>query len=71
LIEEVRDISEIRKNITVGAANNFGTGGIATKLDAAELALSYGISTILTDGGKPRSLEALAGGTQKGTVFLA
>jgi len=71
LVEEVRDIDEVRKNISIGAANNFGTGGIATKLDAAKLALGYGIHTILADGGKPRSLEALAAGNQKGTVFLA
>ena len=71
LVEEVRDIAQVRKNITIGETNSFGTGGIATKLDAAEMALSYGISTIITDGGKPRSLEALAAGTQKGTVFLS
>ncbi|MCL2243951.1 MAG: glutamate 5-kinase [Treponema sp.] len=71
LVEEVRDIDSVRKNITIGAANNFGTGGIATKLDAAQLALSYGIPTILTNGGSPRSVEALAAGAQKGTVFLA
>jgi glutamate 5-kinase len=71
LVEEVRDIGTVRKNITIGATNSFGTGGIATKLDAAELSLSYGIPTILTHGGKPRSLEALAAGTQKGTVFFA
>jgi len=71
LIEEVRNIEDIRKNITIGDTNNFGTGGITTKLDAAEMALSYGISTILADGGKPRSLEALASGSQKGTMFLA
>jgi len=70
LVEEVRDLTEIRKNITIGAANDFGTGGIATKLDAAELALSYGIPAILANGGKPRCLEALASGNQKGTVFL-
>jgi len=70
LVEQVRDIAEVRKNISIGATNNFGTGGIATKLDAAEMALSYGIQTILANGGKPRSLEALAAGNQKGTVFL-
>ena len=71
LLEEVSNIKEIRKNITIGEANSFGTGGIATKLDAAEMALSYGIPTILADGGKPNSLEALTEGKQKGTVFLA
>jgi glutamate 5-kinase len=71
LVEEVRDIDAVSKNINMGAANNFGTGGIATKLDAAKLALSYGIPAILAHGGKPRCLEALAAGSQKGTVFLA
>ena len=71
LVNVVRDIKEIRKSITIGATNDFGTGGISTKLDAAEMALSYGISTILTDGGKPRCLESLLAGTQKGTVFAA
>jgi len=71
LVEEVRDIEAVRKNISIGEANNFGTGGIATKLDAAKLALSYGIPTILAHGGKPRCLEALAAGNQKGTVFPA
>ena len=69
LVEEVRDIDAVRKNITLGAANNFGTGGIATKLDAAQLALSYGIPTILANGSYPRCVEALASGAQKGTVF--
>jgi glutamate 5-kinase len=71
LVEEVRDIDEVRKNISIGSTNNFGTGGIATKLEAAKRAFAYGIPTILAHGGRPRSLEALAAGTQKGTAFLA
>ena len=71
LIEEVRDIDTLRKKISIGAANTLGTGGIATKLDAAGMAIHYSIPTILTHGSKPRSLEALAAGGQKGTVFLA
>ncbi|MDR0444004.1 MAG: glutamate 5-kinase [Treponema sp.] len=70
LVEEVRDIEAVRNNITIGAANNFGTGGIATKLDAAQLAFGYSIPTILAHGGRPRSLEALAAGSQKATAFL-
>ena len=70
LLEEVRDIEDVRKNIVIGEVNSFGTGGVATKLDAAALVLSYGIPAILADGGKPRCMEALAAGKQKGTVFL-
>jgi glutamate 5-kinase len=70
LITEVRDLVSVRANISAGGANSFGTGGIATKLDAAELLLSYGIPMILSNGGRPRALEALSAGTQQGTAFL-
>jgi len=70
LIEEVRNIDSLRENISIGSTNNFGTGGIVTKLDAAQMALSYGIPTILAHGGKSRAMEALAAGKQKGTAFL-
>jgi len=70
LIEEVRNIDALRENISIGSTNDFGTGGIATKLDAAQLALSYGIPTILAHGGKGCVMEALAAGRQKGTAFL-
>jgi glutamate 5-kinase len=71
LVEEVWDITALRKNISIGEANDFGTGGIATKLDAAEMAISYGIPVILANGRKPKSLETLALGNQKGTAFYA
>jgi glutamate 5-kinase len=71
LVEEVRDIEAVSKTIIVGAASNFGTGGIATKLSAAARALAYGIPVILAHGDKPRSLETLAAGEQKGTAFPA
>jgi glutamate 5-kinase len=71
LIEEVWNIDELRKNISIGAANDFGTGGIATKIDAAQLAIGYSIPTILANGSKPRSLEALASDKLKATAFLA
>lgn len=70
LVEEVKNIDEVRNNISIGATNSFGTGGIATKLEAAQRAYAYGIPTLLAHGSKPRCLEALASGAQKGTAFL-
>ncbi|AEF86258.1 glutamate 5-kinase [Treponema primitia ZAS-2] len=70
LIGEVRDIEAVKQSITIGSANSFGTGGIATKLEAAKRAASYGIPTVLAHGGGCRVLEALAAGTQQGTAFL-
>jgi glutamate 5-kinase len=71
LVSEVRNIAEIRERISIGGVNSFGTGGIATKIEAAQRTTPYGISVILAHGGRPRALEALAAGTQRGTAFLA
>jgi glutamate 5-kinase len=71
LVHEVSNIDDVRKNITIGSTNDFGTGGIATKLEAAQRAAFYGIPTILAHGGRERCLEALASGKQQGTAFLA
>ena len=69
-VEKVHSIDEIRKKVVIGNPNDFGTGGIATKLSAAEKAFSYGIPTIIANGSRPRALEALAAGKQQGTVFI-
>ncbi|MFQ3547589.1 MAG: glutamate 5-kinase [Termitinemataceae bacterium] len=70
LIEEVSDLRALCSSISVGSANSFGTGGISTKLEAAEKVLNYGIPMILAHGAKPRVLEALREGRQKGTAFI-
>ena len=70
LVEEVHDIDSMRNNVSIGAISSFGTGGIATKLTAAQKACTYGIPTIIAHAGRPRCLEALAAGRQKGTLFL-
>jgi glutamate 5-kinase len=70
LVPVVRDIAAVKASITVGTANSFGTGGIATKIEAAQRVVSYGIPMILAHGGRKRVLEALAAGTQQGTAFL-
>jgi glutamate 5-kinase len=71
LIECVENISELRSKIKIGSTNSFGTGGIETKIQAAEKTTAYGISMILADGGKDNALQNLAEGKQRGTLFLA
>jgi glutamate 5-kinase len=70
LVEEVFDIKAVREKVTIGSSNALGTGGIATKISAAERTIPYNIPTIITNGSKPRALEALAAGKQRGTAFL-
>ena len=71
LVEKVTDIAAVMKHIQIGDANSLGTGGIATKISAAERSLPYGISTIIANGGRDGALRALASGTQNATVILA
>lgn len=71
IIETVRDISALRAEIRIGATNDFGTGGIETKLQAAEKAAGFGIPTILANGGKADIVTRLADGSEKATLFLA
>ena len=70
LVEEVSDIKAVREKVVIGSSNALGTGGIATKISAAERTVPYNIPTIITNGSKPRALEALAAGKQRGTAFL-
>lgn len=71
LIETVESIPELRKSITIGSANEFGTGGIETKIQAAEKTTVYGIPLLLANGSHENVLENLAAGDENGTVFLA
>jgi glutamate 5-kinase len=64
-------MAELRKQITIGSTNSFGTGGIETKLQAAEKAAGFGIPTILANGGKSDIITRLADGSEKATLFLA
>ncbi len=50
----------------------FGTGGMASKLEAAAVATRAGISTVIADGARERVLQAvLDPGTAVGTLILA
>lgn len=70
-IQEVKNISDLRNEITIGASNAFGTGGIETKIQAAEKTTIYGIPVLLANGSKENILENLSNGKAVGTIFLA
>lgn len=71
LIEIVENIDDLKKQIKIGSTNSFGTGGIATKIEAAEKTTKCGIPLLLANGGKENPLTHLADGSQKGTLFIA
>ena len=71
LIEIVDSIPELRKSIKIGDTNAFGTGGMETKIQAAEKVTEYGIEMLLANGGKEKALTSLLDENSKGTLFSA
>ena len=71
LIEKVDSIPDLRKNIKIGETNAFGTGGMETKIQAAEKVTAYGINLLLANGSHERALINLYEGNLPGTIFSA
>jgi glutamate 5-kinase len=53
-----------------GSSGSLGTGGMATKLQAVELARRSGVSCVIADGAEPNILQRIAAGEELGTHFL-
>lgn len=69
LIKIVDNIDDI-KAFASGAGSKLGTGGMLTKIKAAEIAKEANIDTIIMNGRKPKSLYDLFDGKEVGTRFL-
>lgn len=70
LIGRIEKIDETVYALAGGAGSRRGTGGMKTKLRAAELATSQGIDTIITNGKSPEALYEIAKGNKEGTLFV-
>ena len=71
LIEEIDKIDDEVYKLAGGAGSRRGTGGMRTKLQAAALATSQGIDTIITNGKNPAALYNIIEGVPVGTKFKA
>ncbi|MDD6728513.1 MAG: glutamate 5-kinase [Eubacteriales bacterium] len=70
LISQVDCIDESIYSIAGGAGEK-GTGGFLTKIKAADIATSAGISTIVMNGEKPTAIYKVLSGESIGTYFKA
>lgn len=70
LIREVRVIDEEIRALAGGAGSRRGTGGMITKLQAAELATKNGIDMYIANGQKPETLYDIVNGNPAGTLFV-
>jgi len=69
LIERISVIDESVQALAEGAGSWRGTGGMKTKLQAANLATAQGIDTIITNGKNPSALYEIIKGQTIGTLF--
>jgi glutamate 5-kinase len=71
LISRVEEITDELKSVASGSGSNRGTGGMITKLEAAELATSHGIDVLITNGKNPEKLYDIIDKKKVGTLFVA
>ena len=69
LIPVVHEITDELRSLAGGAVSGLGTGGMITKLDAAEIAMKGGIDMVILNGRNPAKLYDLFDGEQVGTLF--
>ena len=69
IINRIDTIDESVYKLAGGAGSRRGTGGMRTKLQAADLATAQGISVIVTNGQNPKALYDIAAGAKIGTLF--
>jgi glutamate 5-kinase len=69
LLRRVDAIDDAIYAMAGGSHHAAATGGMRTKVEAAEKATDYGIDTVLVNGTNGDHLDALARGTVPGTLF--
>ncbi|MGN0538386.1 MAG: glutamate 5-kinase [Candidatus Fimenecus sp.] len=69
LIPLVTEINDELFAIAGGHGSRFGTGGMVTKLHAAQIAMDAGIDTIVMNGEDPTEIYKALDGKQIGTFF--
>ena len=69
IIRQVTDIDHLKSIISMEGTNRFGTGGVATKIEAARRVNEFGIHMALLNGKNEDILRKAADGREEGTVF--
>ncbi len=69
LIPTVNKVDKALSALAGGSASQQGTGGMVTKLHAAEICLSVGCDMIITNGNNPENLYSILDGKSVGTTF--
>lgn len=71
LISVVKNVDQTIFALAADSSTSLGTGGMTTKIEAAQMASQSGIRTIIASSSRPNVLIDLVEGQQIGTLFLA
>jgi len=69
--DQITEITDQIKHIAGTTGSKFGTGGMATKILAAEMAMSNGTDLIIANGDDPHDISRALRGEKVGTHFIA
>lgn len=69
VIPLITEIDEEIESLAGGAGSRRGTGGMQTKLKAAEMVCSEGIDMVITNGKNPERIYDILDGKPTGTLF--
>ncbi len=69
-IREVNEINDYIRTIATGSASVVGTGGMATKIKAAEICEVQKIETVIASGKDPYIIYDIIEGKETGTRFI-
>ena len=71
IIPVVEEIDDSIETIAGGAGSGLGSGGMATKINAAKIATTAGVDMVIMNGKNPEDLYKLFDGEPMGTCFPA
>ena len=71
LISEVREITPEIEALAGDAGSSAGTGGMKTKIEAAKMAMSAGVTMVIARGDEDGVIRAILHGEAVGTLFPA
>lgn len=70
LIHKVDEITDEIRDLATGSGSNRGTGGMVTKLEAAEYATTHGMDMYIAHGNDPENIYRIVEGEAVGTWFV-
>ncbi len=69
LLREIKEITQAVEQLAGGAGSNVGTGGMATKIEAAKIATAAGVTMFIASGSQNGVVRGILQGEDYGTVF--